>query len=501
MALGVTFTGLSSNLVFDYGYVTSLQKDIQRNDDGTPLSEKHTIGVRATIAAGAGAGEARLEDLIDTASSYADLTSTSEGKRHIGTLSIGGSTVYENAMLNSISISEPPEDTAGIHYIEVNMSFEAVANGVLTDYNVRSTSETVEVRREDTLVFDNSDIESDIKYYNYTVVHTISAQGYLTVGKEAYTAAKEWVENRLQDTSIGLVLEDNAYNDILYASIEPESEINLGNISSLSEYNKVRSSTLDTISGSYSVTSTYTRSQNKAIIEIEVSFQKDDNCDVVVTANGSVQGLATESITSQTESTKITNARSVFNNISGGGKFTYACPIFNIVNTAFGRYNTESVSFDTTDLYAAGVTVGENKVSGMITFNASYRAYPNSVISVKDALDPINCISANLVINDENQSGKGFDIEINAIIPIIGRGSNGPIFQDMKTTRERRRTVQLDAVFKAAQRTPNNEAIKSLCINKAKEYAPSGTVFRSNINSSWDFASGRMSVSLEWTYK
>jgi hypothetical protein len=508
--MSITYTGLSEFPTFDFGYVTSIQKEVNRNADGTPLYEKHSISVRAAIVGSGASPEARYEDLIQQAASLADLagSSGSAGKEqyYLGTLTLDGSVVYNSARLLSISIGEPPEDTAASQFIEVNMSFEAYANGDLTTYKIQSSSESVEVRREDSqLTFEDSNIESDTKNFNYTIVHTISAQGYVTEGVDAHTHAKSWVEARKKDTSKGLVLIYNAYDKLVSADeFSPETDMNMGDINGiLDEYNIVRTSSIDPVNGSYSLTTTFTRSKDKASIEIEAAYQKSESADESISVRGTVQGYMTEGPESLTEGSKIVNARDVFNAISGNGKFTYNCKAFNVANTVWGRYNTEAVGFDTTDLYAVGVSVGENKVNGSISFNATYPLYPNGVISLRNALSSLDCITANLSITDENMKGKGFDIDTVAIIPIIGRGAVGPVFQNMSTTRERKRSVQLEATFKASQRTPDNDALRTICVNKAKEYAPSSAleVFNSSFNCSWDFANGRMSVSLEWTYR
>jgi hypothetical protein len=129
----------------------------------------------------------------------------------------------------------------------------------------------------------------------------------------------------------------------------------------------------------------------------------------------------------------------------------------------------------------------------------SYKAYPAGVISLKGAIP--DCISATLSITDENQSGKNFDIEIFASIPIIGR-KKGPVLQDMGTTRERKRSVQVDAIVRASQRTPLNEAVKDACRVEALKYAPVGSpIFKSNFSSNWEMTTGHCSVNLEWTYE
>ena len=211
----------------------------------------------------------------------------------------------------------------------------------------------------------------------------------------------------------------------------------MGSIGERKEYNRIRTANADTVGGSYSVTSTYFRSDTEAFIDINVSFNKDEGGDVSVSAEGSVQGFSSTGIKALNQH-KYTQAKSAFATI-GGPKFAKSSKVFAVVNELFGRYNTEAVAFDPNDEYPISVSSGENKINGTITFNVSYKAYPAGVISLKEAIP--DCISATLSITDENQSGKNFDIEIFASIPIIGR-KKGPVLQDMGTTRERKRSVQ-----------------------------------------------------------
>jgi hypothetical protein len=496
MSLTVSWNG---SISFEYGYTVSIQKEFIRNDDGTAIAEKHTINVKGSIVSGGGgSGEGRLAELIDAAGSLADLAGTDS--RQMANLSLSSGLNYDDARLMSFSSSDPPEDTAGIQYIEVSLSFEAYSVSNMTSYKLRSVTETVDVKKEeDRFCFKNNDITGEDIQYSYSVSHTISAQGFVTQqgGSEGYNEAKKWVEDRLKDTSVGLTLTKNAYDDSLYNTFAPETDLNMGDIGARKEYNRIRTANADTVGGSYSVTSTYFRSDTEASIELNVSFNKDEGGDVSVSAEGSVQGFSSTAIKALNQD-KYTQAKAAFGTI-GGPQFARSSKVFAVVNELFGRYNTEAVAFDPKDEYPISVSSGENKINGTITFNVSYKAYPAGVISLKGAIP--DCISATLSITDENQSGKNFDIEIFASIPIIGR-KKGPVLQDMGTTRERKRSVQVDAIVRASQRTPLNEAVKDACRAEALKYAPVGSpIFKSNFSSNWEMTTGHCSVNLEWTYE
>lgn len=486
--MSIYLTWGSNSIEFTNGYSVSVQKDFERNGDNTPIAEKHTISVRGSVVASGGDPETRYNSLILAATSRADVAYLN---RQMGTLSLPGGTTYANASLTSISSSEPPDDTAGIQYIEISMTFEAYASSNLSTYHLKSSSESVEVRKEeDRLAFQSDDVTSNSVYFSYTVVHTISATGYLTENEEGYTSAKTWVEERFKGSSIGLELLKNSYNDNLFESINPEVDYDLGTLPEL-EFNVIRTVSADPSSGSYSLTTTFFRSKSKSITEINVDFQKDDNGDVNISVNGNVQGLNEAGYNSNTN-TRFSNAENSFATICGN--FRTGSKIYSLASTAFANNNIDSVVLDD---YPMSLSVGENKLQGTKNFNVTYRAYPSAVISLRDSIP--DAISATLSITDDN-ADKGYDVQIFASIPIIGRAA-GPVLQDMGTTRERRRSVQLDATVKASQRTPDNTAVLDACLARALLYAPNGTKYRSNVNSSWNFTSGQASVSIEWTYQ
>lgn len=488
-----TLSWAGQSLSFPYGYTVSIQKDFERNGDGTPLAEKHTINIRGSIAASASDATTRYNSLISSAASFADTASALNEARQIGTLTLPDGTTYTNATLTNVSSSEPPDDTAGIHYIDISLSFEAYASSNLTDYKLKSASETVDIRKEeDRSTFNNDDINASV-YFGYTVTHTLNAQGYLTAGVEAYTEAKKWVEDRLKNTSVGLILQKNAYGKDLYETITPDDDYQIGTPPA-DEYNRMRTTNADTVGGSYSITTTYFRAKSKSTSEITVDFSKDENGDVSVSANGTIQGLSSVSPTSQTDD-KYTNAESSYTSICGN--FRSGSKIYTAVSNVFALANTESVSLDD---YPLAISVGQNRIRGSVNFNVTYRAYPTAVLNLRNSIP--GAIVATMSITDDNKNGNpAGDVQIYAAIPIIGRAA-GPVLQDMGTTRERRRTIQVDATVDATQRSPTNTAVVNACFAQILLYAPVGSkIFRNNVNSSWDFTSGRASASVEWTYQ
>lgn len=479
--------GWGSGFTFPYGCIATVQKDYERNTAGIAMAEKHTITVKGAIAA-TGGNSSSLNDLITAAGSASNISANTTQIATL-TLDIEGSRTfeYDNARLTSFSSSDPPEDTAGIQYIEVSFTFEAYQ--AAGDYLLASSSESLEVKKEeDRLSVVNNDIASNTLNFGYTVTHTLSAQG-INGSTDAYTEAQGWVTSRLKASSKSLSLTKDGNSSALKSAVNIDDL--MGSLPDI-ECNAVRSVNADPASGSYSATSTFFRTGSNSTCDITVNIERTENGDVTCTANGSIQGLSTDGILSNTSS-KFLNASSAFSAICGN--FGAGSKVYGVISTLFGKIQPEGVVLDD---FAIGLTVGENKTNGSMNFNVTYRAYPAAVKALMNTIG--NCLSATITITHDNESGNSLDTQVFASIPIIGRTS-GPILQDMKTTRERKKSVNVEAVVKPISRSPGNDGPRKACLTEAIKYVPAGTVFRSNVNSNWDFAAGRASASIEWTYQ
>ena len=129
-------------------------------------------------------------------------------------------------------------------------------------------------------------------------------------------------------------------------------------------------------------------------------------------------------------------------------------------------------------------SIGRNKVSGVITFNYTYN---DSKVIIP------NSLSNTLSINYDNE---GEDVNIFAIIPIISK-KGGPIFQDMNTTKETRRTLNLGAIMKKDHRTSKPDLVS--IINTYKPTASNVKV--QSWTESWEPFTGNYSVNVEWVFK
>ena len=128
----------SDEIEFPFGVSVGIQKDFQRMDDGTVISEKHTINIRGSYAASATATDPlqKYKLLMQgvqerVATKYRSNTAGSR-KYSLQTdelrLEVSGADAfneqYKGATLTSVSFAEPSDDTGGFQYQEASLSFE-----------------------------------------------------------------------------------------------------------------------------------------------------------------------------------------------------------------------------------------------------------------------------------------------------------------------------------------------------------------------------------------
>jgi hypothetical protein len=204
----------------EYGFANGMQKEYNRAEDGTVLSEKHTFNIRGAIVSEGSTAYERYKYLvatlnqqfinIDKEAGLVDrLLSLRGGPLKLGeiTLTEGSfsnytvgpdnvSLQYKYAQLINVNIAEAPEDTAGTHFQEITMSFESIIGPEddadlfnLNQYRIKSATENFEIKKEEDKIsyfaFDTESAGGSGKivgdknnpYYSYTITHTLSAQG------------------------------------------------------------------------------------------------------------------------------------------------------------------------------------------------------------------------------------------------------------------------------------------------------------------------------------
>ena len=257
-------------LQLEYGFASAIQKEFNRLEDGTVLTEKHTITIRGAFSAVGYSASERHEDLLVKSVEYADykaigvidrLVSLQAGPLALHKMQQVGDTftpvtpplvIYDFAQLMNVSVSEPPEDTAGIHYQEVTFTFESITPPTDTighKYRLKTASEQFEIKKEeDKMSFfvaainnlDNINNIDDDPYYSYSITHTLSAQGqpifynsklasynnYTNANDpsnpnsvdainnqkyEAFYEAYKYVNDKKKDTLIGVLIDEDIF--------------------------------------------------------------------------------------------------------------------------------------------------------------------------------------------------------------------------------------------------------------------------------------------------
>lgn len=270
-----SFSWGGSTLSFPYGFIVTASKEFIRNEAGIALAEKQTVNIKGSVPTGS------LEGSIGAAISALG-TGGGGGTSQIGPLQISGGVSYGAARLVSASTAEPPEDTAGIQYIEVTLTFESYSGS--GGGPLRSTSETIEVRREDDKLSNSSPDEA---YFGFIVTHTVSAQGIAAGSDNGFGAAQSWVTSRISDGSSITSTTDGGYGT--GGSFSVSSVPGVGDVT---DCTITRSTTADMAGASYSVTTTFFKSKYLYFMELTASVQRDENGEMYASVQGTVQGYA-----------------------------------------------------------------------------------------------------------------------------------------------------------------------------------------------------------------
>lgn len=298
----------------------------------------------------------------------------------------------------------------------------------------------------------------------YRVSHTVTAKGkrffdaagILTM--DAWKQAKEWVSARLGFDS-----------SILSASLVYDA---VGN----TPYNYIRSETIDEVGGSYTVTESWVLAGDSATESFDVSVKTSVSTGLTsVTIDGSITGLEVRDSSLALTTSKYTNATT---------KFTSINPLT----------RAQAYSGLTLNITPLNTMVGKNPVAGTISYSYEYDTRPSNLIS--------SAKSETISINDS------LGTDVVAIIPVLAR-VKGPILQDMQTSKERRRTIDVEAVFPVTYTTPSInpptsyvsevttviESADPLVNNMAtKSFVDDNTV-------RWEPKEGRLSMTRTWIYE
>lgn len=389
--------------------------------------------------------------------------------------------IFVDARLRTIQLPTQDEESRGIQYANYTFEFEAYseASNSNTSFSLKvaSAEESWELSVNDDVSFYNEADETP--YKTYTLTHNVSATGIKSINSSAtditlsWKNAAEWVKTRLVDNLASIITSDVSGNtDRISAYFYPKffdssSSIVSPDLSSYTSYNHLRVPNCNISEGSYSVTETWFLSNMPATIDMEIEVNEEESGTVTMTLSGTINGLDSSNVNSNSIA-KLTNAETVFANLE--------TKVYDIL-VAYYPSNTGGFALQNT---VRQKTIGRNKGSGIITFSYTYNDMPVLITGA---------ISSSLKIKDYNLNK---DIQTIAIIPVIARAS-GPIIQNMATTPESKRSIEINVVMNRNTRTAKPDL--SSVYNS---YRLSDS-YVTNFDEDWEPYTGNYTLNLEWT--
>jgi len=458
--------------------------------DGTLIDMTYSISVTGqVIATGEMTTAGARQDSLHVAM-IAKLTAM-ENDMPVGILEIvaygGLSNVlqFNDATLTSISFGEQDDDTAGTQVGDYTFEFTAHKRSSTktgSSYSLASAEESWDISENTERYYASNDF-TNLPSKTYTITHTVNATGYnkvtnTTFNDSGWAQAKDWVLSRLVTTPATTITQDVAGKDRFtdfQGIYMGESSGDFIDLSTDSAYNHSRVAQSDLPGGSYSITETWYISKLAVTHDFDMSLDTGEDGVTNVTVNGTIQGLNTSSFATRSED-KITQAESVLDNC-----LTQA---YGLANTFYTSTIISTpacpLALNTSEM---SKSVSKNRSSGVITYSLSY----NDMGSTS-----VNTITENLQVTDDNEDQSN---SVVAIIQIIGK-VDGPIFQDMGTTTERKRSASLDWTMKICNRgsKPSVEAL--LAVNA---YKPTGA-YQLSKSESWTPSTGGYTLQVEWAY-
>lgn len=479
----------------------SIQKDINSiQGDGGILSSKYSITISGKFLVDSsidildsGARQSKYNAMIAERINYLKSNKGSTGKLEISPYGgKPGKIIYNDARLLSVNIPESTDESASILYSDYTLTFEAYIDASIGDgntipsfdyqgYLLSSVEESWSIEKEDTYSYDANNPSND-PVNNYVITHTLSATGLRKVNSggtgfqtAAWKEAERWVNSRLRSTPLssittellGIVSVENPFDPTYFSD---SNNSNIPSLTGFTAYNHIRTPNVNFVEGSYSITETWSTSKSKAAIDIETNIDIDQNDVVSISISGTVTGFS-ELTPEKTNVKKIENAEAVFNVLKNN--------LFTFANAEYIKLATGGILQN----IIRSSSIGKNKATGTLTFNFSYNDTPVLIAGAKNS---------SISINYDND---GYQTEVIAIIPVIAK-QDGPVIQKMKTSKERRRSAQLDIIMDR-----NNRVNKPSGYSVLASYAPQGSsVTIQNFVENWEPLSGNYSLNVEWVY-
>jgi len=464
---------------------------------------------------------------------------------------------FDDAKLTSLDLPEQTEESSGIQNLEYGFTFEAYEDasssstaGSITKvdptYLLSTVDESWDLALEEggPAFYASSDISETVAPGSptpkpqkvYTLTHTVSATGLKKFGAvgldtdgEAWRQAVKWVGTRLIDDPYSatystiaagsfftkdIVGNTNVTNFNPFTMDKHDDSSNLGidlqphptGTSASNEgnnyetYDHVRVVSNNMAEGSYTVTDTWllvnvtsTSGRRSVLHDVEVSYEESQEAvSATITVSGTITGLETNDASNNTI-TKYDNAvielPYVLEKVHALAAKVYAVS---------SPLDEEGNPVGTLRSIELNKSVGHNKIAGTITYSIGY---DDATCSLKrDASDGSGpedhpgCLSESITVNYDNEDGAD---QIIAIIGVIGK-ADGPVIQNMGTTKEKKISVSLDIVM-----DKDNRSTKPDGTSVAEAYRPAVetiTSYQAAKTESWAPNTGAYSLNIEWIY-
>ena len=458
--------------------------------DGTLIDIIYSISVTGQIIATGDMATAGARQNSLHAAMIAKLAAI-EDEIPVGTLEIvaygGLSSVlqFNDATLTGISFGEQDDDSAGTQVGDYTFEFTAHKRSSTktgSTYSLASAEESWDISENPERYYESNTF-TNLPSKTYTITHTISATGYnkvtdTTFNDSGWAQAKDWVLSRLVTTPATAITQDVAGKDRFtdfQGIYMGESSGDFIDLSTDSAYNHSRVAQSDLPGGAYSITETWYVSKLAVTHDFDMSLDTGEDGITNVTVNGSIQGLNTSSFATRSED-KITQAEGVLDNCLSQA--------YGLANSFYTASVTSTPScplaLSTSEM---SKSISKNRSTGVITYSLSYNDKGSS---------SVNTITESLQITDDNEDQSN---NVVAIIQIIGK-VDGPIFQDMGTTTERKRSASLEWTMKICNRDTKPSTEASVAVNA---YKPAGS-YQLSKSESWTPSTGGYSLSIEWAY-
>lgn len=477
--------------------------------DGTILDVLYTVSVsgQVVLSGDITTDGLRQQSLMTKQKGLLDAADTDFPHGILSIIGYDGTTIqFSDATLTAVNTPEVDDATAGMFFGDYSFEFTARRTEKIgSALYLSSTDESWDVQENGERYLQNTNITTDDPGKTYTITHTLSATGLQrrdggkTFDKSAWQQAKAWCLSRSVDSPATNISKDAADKSGKFTTFSParmgettDSEFDFG--TGFSYYNKSRVATVDVHAGTYSLTELWYVSKQAATHDVEVSYDVDGEGLITVTVSGTIQGLDSGSFGTQTEN-KLANAEAVLGTCLDQS-YTLAESTYNTLkatgNDGEGESAANGCEGDEEDESVLrkkeqSRSVSKNKVTGAITYSVTY----NDKLESEEAKEE-GVVEETITVSDDNEDHSN---NIVAIIGIIGK-ADGPIFQDMGTTNERKRSVSVDWTMDKCNRK-TKPTVKATAA--ANDYKPTGA-YQVSKTESWTASTGQYTLNIEWVY-